>query len=51
MSKFAKAYAALSTMILLVVGTELGETSKWYVYAVAALNVIAVYAVANKTDA
>lgn len=50
MSKFAKAWAALTALVLLVVGTELGNDSKWYSYAVAALAVIAVYVVPNKSD-
>lgn len=50
MGKFAKAWAALTALILLIVGTELGHDSKWYAYAVAALAVAAVYVVPNKTD-
>jgi len=48
MSQFNKAWAALSALILLIVGTELGTDSKWYTYAVAALAVVAVYLVPNK---
>lgn len=48
MSKFAKAWTALTALILLVVGTEVGFDSKWYSYAVAAIAVFAVYAVPNK---
>lgn len=50
MSKAAKAWAALTALALLVVGTELGYDSKWYSYAVAAIAVAAVYLVPNKTD-
>lgn len=49
MARFAKAWTALSGLVLLIVGTELGADSKWYKYAVAALTVIAVYVVPNKT--
>ena len=51
MSQFAKAWTALSALILLVVGTELGFDGKWYSYAVAGLAVIGVYAIPNRTDA
>lgn len=51
MSQFAKAWTALSALVLLVVGTELGFDSKWYSYVVAGLAVLAVYLVPNKTDA
>lgn len=48
MGRFAKAWAALSALVLLIVGTELGTDSKWYAYAVGALAVLAVYVVPNK---
>lgn len=48
MGRFAKAWAALSALVLLVVGQELGQDSKWYAYAVGVLAVIAVYVVPNK---
>lgn len=50
MKQFAKAFAALSALVLLVVGTELGQDSSWYAYAVSALAVVAVFVVPN-TDA
>lgn len=48
--KFAKAFAASSALVLLIVGTELGQDSSWYAYAVSALAVVAVFVVPN-TDA
>lgn len=47
MARFAKAWTALTGLILLVVGSELGADSKWYEYTVAALTVAAVYIVPN----
>ena len=48
MSRYAKAFSALSALVLLVVGSELGADSKWYAYAVGALAVVAVFAIPNK---
>ena len=43
-----KTWAALTAFILLVIGTELGQDSKWYLYTVSFLGVIAVYWFPNK---
>jgi hypothetical protein len=51
MSRYAKAWAAFTALVLLIVGTELGADSKWYQYVVAGLGLAAVFVVPNKTDA
>ena len=48
MKRFAKAWTALSGLVLLVVGTEAGADSKWYKYAVGALTVLAVWLIPNQ---
>ena len=48
---YRKLVTALAGVAIMVVGTELGTDSKWYMYAVAVLTAVGVYATPNSTNA